>query len=66
MNTLDKPIKTGILEYDTKTGLSTDETHFECGLPEYLAESLENMKKSLENHRQRQKRYTLGYMLVRA
>ena len=48
MNTLDKPIKTGISEYDTKTGLPTDETHFECGLPEYLAESLENMKKSWE------------------
>ena len=33
-------------EYNSDTGLPTDETHFEYGLPEYLAESLENMKKS--------------------
>ena len=35
-------------EYNSDTGLPTDETHLECGLPEYLAESLENMKKSCE------------------
>lgn len=35
-------------EYNSDTGLPTDETHLECGLPEYLAESLENMKKSWE------------------
>ena len=33
-------------DYDSKTGMPTDETHFECGLPKYLAESLERMKKS--------------------
>lgn len=35
-------------DYDSKTGMPTDETHFECGLPKYLAESLERMKKSWE------------------
>ena len=35
-------------EYDTETGMPTDESHFECGLPQYLSESLENMKKSWE------------------
>ena len=33
-------------DYDSKTGMPTDETHFECGLPKNLAESLERMKKS--------------------
>lgn len=33
-------------DYDSKTGMPTDETHFECGLPKYLSESLERMKKS--------------------
>ena len=33
-------------EYDSETGMPTDEMHFECGLPKYLAESLERMKKS--------------------
>lgn len=43
VNTLDKSRKP---DYDSKTGMPTDETHFECGLPKYLAESLERMKKS--------------------
>ena len=33
-------------EYSSETGMPTDETHFECGLPKNLAESLERMKKS--------------------
>lgn len=33
-------------EYDAETGMPTDKSHFECGLPEYLSKSLENMKKS--------------------
>ena len=33
-------------EYNLETGMPTDEAHFECGLPKYLSESLENMKKS--------------------
>ena len=45
VNTLDKSRKS---DYDSKTGMPTDETHFECGLPKYLAESLERMKKSWE------------------
>ena len=32
--------------YNAETGMPTDEAHFECGLPQYLSESLENMKKS--------------------
>jgi len=40
---LDKSRKS---DYDSTTGMPTDETHFECGLPKYLAESLERMKKS--------------------
>ncbi|UKI35129.1 MAG: hypothetical protein L6V93_12900 [Clostridiales bacterium] len=51
-------------DYDSTTGMPTDETHFECGLPKYLAESLERMKKILENRGQRQKGLSLGYMLV--
>ena len=43
VNTLNKSRKS---DYDSKTGMPTDETHFECGLPKYLAESLERMKKS--------------------
>lgn len=35
-------------EYNPQTGMPTDETHFECGLPKYLSKSLENMKKSWE------------------
>ncbi len=35
-------------EYNPDTGMPSDETHFECGLPEYLCESLERMKKSWE------------------
>ena len=35
-------------EYNPQTGMPTDETHFECGLPQYLSKSLENMKKSWE------------------
>lgn len=35
-------------EYDTETGMPADESHFECGLPKLLSESLENMKKSWE------------------
>lgn len=33
-------------EYNADTGMPADETHFECGLPKYLAESLERMKES--------------------
>lgn len=32
--------------YNSETGMPMDETHFECGLPKYLEESLERMKKS--------------------
>lgn len=35
-------------EYNPQTGMPTDETHFECGLPQYLSKSLGNMKKSWE------------------
>ena len=35
-------------EYDSVTGMPTDESHFECGLPKYVQESLERMKKSWE------------------
>lgn len=35
-------------EYNADTGMPTDETHFECGLPKLLSESLERMKKSWE------------------
>lgn len=35
-------------EYHHDTGMPTDETHFECGLPEYLKQSLDNMKQSWE------------------
>ena len=34
------------IEYNSDTGLPTDETHLECGLPEYLQISLDNMKKT--------------------
>lgn len=33
-------------EYHADTGMPMDETHFECGLPKYLKESLDNMKQS--------------------
>ncbi len=33
-------------EYNPDTGMPTEETHFECGLPEYLADSLKRMKDS--------------------
>lgn len=32
--------------YDDKTGLPLDKGYLECGLPEYLQTSLENMKQS--------------------
>ena len=35
-------------EYNLETGMPTDEAHFECGLPKYVQESLERMKKSWE------------------
>ncbi|MBE6866437.1 MAG: helix-turn-helix transcriptional regulator [Ruminococcaceae bacterium] len=35
---LDEPTK-----YDTLTGLPTDKSYLECGLPEYLIESVEKM-----------------------
>lgn len=35
-------------EYHFDTGMPLDETHYECGLPEYLRVSLNNMKKSWE------------------
>ena len=35
-------------EYDRDTGLPIDKKYQECGLPEYLQISLENMKKSWE------------------
>lgn len=31
-------------EYDGNSGLPVDRTYLECGLPEYLQESLEQMK----------------------
>lgn len=33
-------------EYDRNTGLPKDKKYLECGLPEYLQKSLDNMKKS--------------------
>lgn len=33
-------------EYHADTGLPKDESYLECGLPEYLKTSVENMKKS--------------------
>ena len=33
-------------EYDAETGMPNDETHFECGLPAYVQESLDRMKHS--------------------
>lgn len=33
-------------QYDKVTGLPLDKGYLECGLPEYLQKSLENMKKS--------------------
>ena len=33
-------------EYNAETGMPTDESHFECGLPRYVRESLERMKES--------------------
>lgn len=33
-------------EYDEETGLPNDNAYLECGLPPYLQESLEDMKKS--------------------
>lgn len=35
-------------EYNSETGMPNDEAHFECGLPRYVQESLERMKKSWE------------------
>ena len=32
--------------YNTEAGLPLDETHYECGLPKFLRESLERMKQS--------------------
>ncbi len=32
------------VEYDEETGLPLDRTYLECGLPEFLQESLEQMK----------------------
>ncbi len=32
--------------YNTETGLPLDDTHYECGLPKFLRESLERMKQS--------------------
>ena len=40
-------------EYNPQTGMPTDETHFECGLPQYLSKSLENMKKSYYRFRKK-------------
>lgn len=33
-------------EYNAETGMPNDESHFECGLPIYVQESLERMKHS--------------------
>lgn len=35
-------------EYNQNTGLPNDKSYFECGLPQYLQTSLDNMKKSWE------------------
>ena len=35
-------------EYDSETGLPMDEAYLERGLPEFLQQSLENMKRSWE------------------
>ncbi|UKI35031.1 MAG: hypothetical protein L6V93_12285 [Clostridiales bacterium] len=35
-------------EYDAETGMPNDETHFECGLPAYVQESLDRMKTFME------------------
>ena len=34
--------------YHPDTGMPIDELHYECGLPQYLQDSIENMKKSWE------------------
>lgn len=34
--------------YDPETGLPNDQSYMECGLPLYLEESLEKMKKCLD------------------
>lgn len=34
--------------YDPKTGRPLDKSYLECGLPEFLLTSIENMKKSWE------------------
>ncbi|MBE7033363.1 MAG: helix-turn-helix transcriptional regulator [Ruminococcaceae bacterium] len=33
-------------EYNSETGMPTDKSHFECGLPIYVQNSLDRMKKS--------------------
>ena len=35
-------------DYDEITGLPIDKRYLECGLPPYLQQSIENMKKSWE------------------
>lgn len=35
-------------DYNKETGLPNDKSYFECGLPEWLQTSIENMKKSWE------------------
>lgn len=35
-------------DYDVESGLPHDKNYLECGLPEYVQESLEAMKKSWE------------------
>lgn len=34
------------ITYDEETGLPTDKRYMECGLPEYLKVSIENMQKA--------------------
>lgn len=37
-----------VTEYDEKSGLPIDNAYLECGLPEYLQESLRQMKEAWE------------------
>lgn len=35
-------------DYHPDTGMPIDESHYECGLPQYLQDSIDNMKRSWE------------------
>lgn len=43
--------KDNMKDFDESTGLPIDKTYLECGLPEYLKESVEQMKVAWEKKR---------------